>query len=257
MKLRNISAYIYRALVMARHPEAVGLRRRGIDFEHYRNLRRQWLLDAGIRTVLDIGANTGQFARLAHEVWPAAAIYSFEPLPDCFEPLKSALPAGADFHPINCALGASEGTLEFRRALHTPSSSFLPMTDLHKEAFPESGGGQEERPVTVAVRTLDQVAAELPLRENILIKIDVQGYEANVLAGGAETVRRAVAVIMETSFRKLYEGQPLFDDIYRTMLGLGFDFQGNMEQMVSPADGTVVQADSIFVRRKSPTGSQA
>lgn len=250
MKLSSISAYVYRALVMARHPEAVGLRRRGIDFDHYRQLHRRWLLDAGIRTILDIGANTGQFARLAHEVFPGAAIYSFEPLPDCFEALKSALPAGSNFHPINCALGREEGALAFRRALHTPSSSFLKMTKLHEEAFPESTGGQEERPLTVAVRTLDQVAAELPLRENILLKIDVQGYEANVLAGGAETVRRAAAVIMETSFRRLYEGQPLFDEIYATMRGLGFDFQGNMEQMVSPADGRVVQADSIFVRRE-------
>jgi hypothetical protein len=33
------------------------------------------------------------------------------------------------------------------------------------------------------------------------------------------------------------------------MHGLGFEFQGNLEQMVSPADGTIVQADSIFVRR--------
>lgn len=249
MKLRNLTGYIYRGLVMARHPEAVGLRRRGIDYDHYRNLRRRWLLDAGLNTILDIGANTGQFARLAHEVFPGAAIYSFEPLPDCFEALKTALPAGSNFHPVNCALGASAGTLEFRRALHTPSSSFLPMTELHKQAFPESGGGQEERPLSVPVRTLDEVAAELPLRDNVLIKMDVQGYEANVLAGGAATVRRAVAVIMETSFLKLYEGQPLFDDIYRRMRELGFDFQGNMEQMVSPADGRVVQADSIFVRR--------
>jgi FkbM family methyltransferase len=249
MKLRDVSAALYKGLVMARHPEAIGLRRRGIDYEHYRNLRRPWLLDAGIKTILDIGANTGQFARLAHEVFPGAAIYSFEPLPDCFEALKTALPAGADFHPVNCALGREEGTLEFRRARHTPSSSFLKMTKLHEEAFPESTGGQEERPLSVAVRTLDGVAAELPLRENILLKIDVQGYEANVLAGGAATVRRAVAVIMETSFRRLYEGQPLFDEIYETMRGLGFEFQGNMEQMVSPADGRVVQADSIFIRR--------
>jgi hypothetical protein len=99
MKLRDISAFAYRGLIMARHPEAIGLRRRGIDYEHYRNLRRPWLLDAGIKTILDIGANTGQFARLAHEVFPGASIYSFEPLPDCFETLKTALPAGSDFHP--------------------------------------------------------------------------------------------------------------------------------------------------------------
>jgi FkbM family methyltransferase len=251
MKLRDLSALVYRGMVMVRHPAAVGLRRRGIDYDHYRNLCRPWLLDAGIRTILDIGANTGQFARLAHEVFPGVSIYSFEPLPDCFEALKRALPAGADFHPVNCALGREEGTLEFRRALHTPSSSFLKMTKLHEEAFPQSTGGQAERPLSVAVRTLDGVAAELTLRDNILLKIDVQGYEANVLAGGGETVRRAVAVIMETSFRRLYEGQPLFDEIYETMRGLGFEFQGNLEQMINPADGRVVQADSIFIRREA------
>ncbi|MCA1815262.1 MAG: FkbM family methyltransferase [Acidobacteria bacterium] len=249
MKLRDMSAFIYRALVTARHPEALSLRRRGIDYEHFRNLRRRWLLDAGVNTVLDIGANTGQFARLAHAVLPAAAIYSFEPLPDCFASLTTALPGVAHFHPINCALGAEDGTLEFRRAAHTPSSSFLPMTSLHREAFPESAAGQEERTVSVAVRRLDDAARELPLRDNILVKIDVQGYEAQVLAGGAETVRRAVAVIMETSYVKLYEGQALFEDVYRAMLELGFDFQGNMEQMVSPADGRIVQADAVFVRR--------
>src|SRR5215213_2345605 len=73
MKLRDISALAYRGLIMARHPEAFGLRRRGIDYEHYRNLRRSWLLDAGVKSILDIGANTGQFARLAHEVFPGAA----------------------------------------------------------------------------------------------------------------------------------------------------------------------------------------
>ncbi len=234
---------------MARHPEAIGLRRRGIDYEHYRNLRRGWLLDAGVRTILDIGANTGQFARLAREVFPGAAVYSFEPLPDCFESLKTALPAGSNFHPINCAVGEAEGTLEFRRAVHSPSSSFLKMTKLHEESFPESTGGQEERALSVAVRTLDGVARELPLREPMLVKIDVQGYEDRVVAGGAETLRRAFAVIMETSFVRLYEGQPLFEDMYQRMLALGFDYQGSIEQMVSPADGRVVQADSIFVRR--------
>lgn len=249
MRLSNLTAYIYRGLVMARHPEAIGLKRRGIDYDHYRNLRRRWLLDADIRTIFDIGANTGQFARLANAVWPNAAIYSFEPLPECFESLKSALPANGNFHPMNCALGAAEGTLEFYRAAHSPSSSFLSMTELHKQAFPESIGGQESRPLTIAVKTLDSVARSLPIQNNLLIKIDVQGYEANVLAGGAETVKRAVAVITETSFRKLYEGQALFDEIYLKMKELGFEFQGNLEQMVSPADGTVVQADSIFVRR--------
>ena len=249
MILKKLSPYVYRALVMARHPEAFALKRRGIDFEHYRNLRRPWLLDLGVRTVLDIGANTGQFARLVNAVLPSAAIYSFEPLPECFERLQTALPSTSDFHPLNLALGEREGTIEFYRAHHTPSSSFLPMTELHRGAFPESAAGQEAQAVSVPVTTLDEAVKGLTLREKILIKIDVQGYEAKVIAGGDATFRRASAVLMEVSYLPLYEGQALFDDVYRLMRDLGFDYQGNLEQMIHPTDGRVVAADAVFIRR--------
>jgi FkbM family methyltransferase len=245
--LRTISASFYNALIMARHPEAIRLRRLGINYEHYRQLRQPWLLEMGIKTVLDVGANVGQFAHLAREVFPDARIISFEPLPECFASLQTCLP-GQNFQAFNFALGDENAELDFHRAHHSPSSSFLRMTESHIEAFPESKGGQESTAVKVQVRKLDEVAGELELKDEILLKLDVQGYEDKVIAGGPETLKRVNAIITETSFRSLYQGQTLFQDVHAALLAAGFVFQGNLNQMLSPVDGRIVSADSIFVR---------
>src|SRR5687768_15429271 len=100
MILRKISGALYRALVMTRHPEAIRLAARGIDYDQYRDLCKPWLLAMNIRTILDVGANVGQFAILAHEVFPSAKIFSFEPLPECFEVLKSRL-SSQNFQAVN------------------------------------------------------------------------------------------------------------------------------------------------------------
>ena len=247
-KLRSAIAQGY---VMARHPEAIALKRKGIKYEHYRDLNKQWILDLDIKTVVDIGANTGQFAKLARAVFPNAVIYSFEPLPDCFAQLRAALPGDTRFFPFECGIGSHEETLEFFRSFHSPSSSFLKMEELHKEAFPYSSEGQAAEPVVVKVMTLDGTLGDKVIEENILIKIDVQGYELEAIAGAAAMLDRAKVVIVEMSFARLYAGQPLFHDVYEKMYGLGYRFHGNMAQMVHPQTGEVVQTDAIFVNENS------
>lgn len=244
----TLTERVYRFLVMFRHPEAIRLHRDGIDFFDYRRLNLPWLRHLGIRLVFDVGAHVGGWSRLAHAVFPAAVIYAFEPLPDCFQRLRKALPEGLSFHPLNCAIGEQNGTLEFYPCLgaHTPASSCLRMTPLHAESFPYTTA-QETKPVLVPVRTLDDIARDIPTEGNVLIKIDVQGYEAKVLAGATRTLARASVVIMETSFGRLYEGQILFDEVLLRMKEAGFHYQGNLEEHRCP-DGRSVQADSIFVR---------
>src|SRR5258705_4321349 len=91
-----------------------------------------WLRAIGINTILDIGANTGQFAQRIRRVLPDAMIYSFEPLPDCFEQLKGNLASCVNFRAFNFALGDRTGELMFQRNEYSPSSSFLRMADLHR-----------------------------------------------------------------------------------------------------------------------------
>ena len=102
--------------------------------------------------------------------------------------------------------------------------------------------------MTVRLERLDDVADKLVLRAPLLIKVDVQGYEDKVIAGGERTFQRADLAIVESSFEVLYEEQPLFDDIYQQLVRLGFVYRGAIDQMMSTKDGRPLQADSIFVR---------
>lgn len=250
MTLKRISASIYNGLIMARHPEAIRLKRLGVSYEHYRALRQPWLLEMNINTILDVGANVGQFATLAHAVFPRARIFSFEPLPDCFEQLKLRLPANSQA--FNVALGDRNAELDFYRAsVCLPASSFLRMNRLHIETFPETRDGQESLPVKVKVRRLDEIVNQLEMADNILLKLDVQGYEDKVIAAGTETLKRVSVAIVETSFLPLYDGQVLFADVHRLLYAAGFVFQGNLNQQFHPVDGRIVSADSIFVRRNA------
>ena len=244
-KLRSV---IVEGYTMTRHPEAIRLKRKGIKYEHYRDLKKQWLIDLDIQTVLDVGANVGDFAKLAREVFPSAAIYSFEPLPDCYAELKSTLPGDANFFPIECGIGSSEQTLEFFRSFHSPSSSFLKMEELHKEAFPYTSEGQSPKPIEVTVKTLDGILADKELAKNILTKIDVQGFEMEAIAGAKKTLEQTRVVIIEMSFANLYADQPLFHDVYEKMYGLGFRFHGSLAQMLHPVTGEAVQMDAIFIK---------
>jgi FkbM family methyltransferase len=212
------------------------------DAEH----RYRWLEPLGIRTVVDIGAHQGEFARRIHGVLPKAAIVSFEPLPDCYRELQKVtaeLPAHRAF---NVALGATAGQAEMQQNEFTPASSLLATGPGMQQQLPFAA---TTRAVSVTVDTLDAAVAKLELRDNLFVKIDVQGFECQVIDGGRETLRRAKLVVVETSFQRIYEGQPLFGAVYDKLVQeLGFRYAGSWDQQPSPIDGAPLQEDSIFLR---------
>jgi hypothetical protein len=82
---------------------------------------------------------------------------------------------------------------------------------------------------------------------NLLVKLDVQGLEDKVIAGGNTTISQAACVLTEVSFQVLYDGQPLFDDIHCSLQQMGFEYAGNWDQLLDPKDGKPLQADAIFI----------
>jgi FkbM family methyltransferase len=211
-----------------------------------------WLTSLDLNTVIDVGAHTGEFAAMIHKILPHASILSFEPLRDAFEQLESNMRGVPGFRAFNCALGDSNMQLQIHRNEFTDSSSLLDMADLHKQAFPFTA---KESLEAVEQRRLDDVVRDLELRDNILLKIDTQGYEDKVIRGAQDLVERARAIITEVSFQTLYVGQPLFDDIYRLLKQRGFRYMGNLEagmgslpQLRNPLDGSVLQANAIFLK---------
>jgi FkbM family methyltransferase len=207
--------------------------------------RHRWLKELGIRSILDIGAHEGDYAKRIHEILPDAAIVSFEPQPDCFEKL-TAVSRTLPRHTVhNLALGASTGTATLHKNEFSQASSLLPVGSGMRRELPFS---VQTEPVSVPVETLDSAVAGLALEDNLLVKIDVQGFECEVIKGGLATLRRAKLVIVETTFRPIYEGQPLFGDVYGALTGLGFRYGGSHGRLDSPVDGAPIQEDSIFRR---------
>jgi len=221
----------------------------GLDLVRYRPHYSQgeyaYVASLGIRTVIDVGAHTGEFARMIKQVLPNAAIISFEPLRDEFQRLQQQMQNGPGFVAFNFAVGDSNETVEIHRSSYAQSSSLLPMAELHKQAFPTSAGQTTE---TVEVKRLDDVLNAFDLKREVLMKIDVQGYEDKVIAGAPETVEKTKAIIIEVSFRELYEGQPLFERVFELLNAKGFRYMGNLYQLLNPVDGAPLQADALFVR---------
>ncbi len=203
-----------------------------------------YLDSLNIRSVIDIGAHAGEFAIMIGELLPAAEIICFEPLQLEFQQLQEKLGGKPNLRAFNYALGDRNESAEMWRNEWSQSSSLLPMAKLHKEAFPET---ERETVETVEVRRLDDVLDPAAIQPEVLIKIDVQGFEDKVLAGAARTLAHTKALIIEVSFRELYHGQPLFDDIYERLRHQGFAYRGNLYQLVDPRDGSVLQADALFV----------
>ncbi len=194
-------------------------------------------------TILDIGANDGHSVRVFRELMPTVTIHSFEPLSDCFVQVQTELkkcPPGSAHH---FALGDRDETSLIHRNDYTPSSSLLPMDELHREEFPKSANSREEK---IQVRRLDDVAPDLNLVEPIVAKIDVQGFEDRVIRGGEKTFQRAAAIVVELSSYPLYEGQPSFADVHDQLASIGFVFRGTVDQMLSPKDGRILQFDGLF-----------
>jgi len=207
--------------------------------------RYRWLQDLHIATVLDVGANAGQFAEMIRAIIPQAMIYSFEPLEECFQTLAARAVSLKPFRCFQQALGEQDGIVTMHRNDFSPSSSFLPLAERHRDAYPFA---QRTTDIRVSLRSLDSFAPELSLRTPVLLKADIQGYELNMLSGAEKTLSLVEAVILETSFVELYEGQPLFHDIYRFLHDRGFVYAGSMEQVADPASGIPLQSDAVFRR---------
>lgn len=205
------------------------------------------LLKQGVapRTVVDVGANVGQFAVASAKLFPYARVYSFEPLPECADELRRNVARLRNVAVYPFALGEEEGSVDFHVNTHSHSSSPLLLAMAHREAFPEA---REERTIEVAVSTLDRVFEGVELKRPALIKLDVQGYEAHVIRGGEETLKRADYVVMEVSFRPMYEGERTFVEMAQMMEGYGFRFERPVGWLAAPKDGEIVQMDALFTR---------
>jgi FkbM family methyltransferase len=234
MKMRKA----FRALAYARDRRAL-LRGVVASLEHAAVLRGFPL--AG--TILDIGANKGQFILEAIKWHPKANFIAFEPLSAGRAFMERVLVGLPRLTIYTIALGDEDATVQFHVSASLDSSSVLEQTPLQAQSFP---GTQNLDRQEVPVRRLDHLLDRSALHAPVVCKIDVQGYELNVLRGFGNLLDTVDYLIMELTNVPFYEGAPNSAEVIAFLAVRGFQIHGIYDMYFQ--DGICLQADFLFAR---------
>lgn len=196
------------------------------------------------RTVLDVGANRGQFALLAAGRFPRAQIVCFEPLDGARATLERVFTDRSHVRIFGTALAASAEASQLFVSRSDDSSSLLSPTELQLAMF---SGSEVVEMVQLTTQRLDVVLEHDSLVRPTLLKIDAQGAELEVLNGAAGILDAVDTILVECSFVELYAGQPMADDIIRFLHQRDF----RLASVANPCFARrrqLVQADLVFDR---------
>lgn len=219
---------------------ALGRHRVATGVEHTRVLRNL----GPVRTVVDVGANRGQFALVARNCFPGAIIISFEPLPRPAAIYRAVFAVDDRARLVEAAIGPEPGEAVIHLSARDDSSSLLPITVLQNALFP--GTAETGTAIIQVTRLSDAMLAE-DLAAPALLKLDVQGFEFQALAGCESLLDRFIWVYVECSFVELYAGQALADAVIAWLRERGFSLRG-VYNIAYDSGGRAVQADFLFGR---------
>jgi FkbM family methyltransferase len=191
------------------------------------------LIPGGVaRTILDVGANTGQSAVHFAEAFPDATIFSFEPFPEAFQGLTLHAKKYSRIHSIQTALGEKCGVAEFHYNRNNVTNSLLPTVP---EARDWVDGAASEidylGAIRVPVTTIDQFCRDQGIRHVDILKMDIQGGEYLALKGASEMLQRGAfsVLYLEVCLVPLYENQAKLHELAGVLDQYGyylFNFMG-------------------------------
>lgn len=196
------------------------------------------------KTILDIGANVGEFANASRVLWPDAKVTMVEANKNCEEPIKAFL----NEYYIE-VLGSEEGKdVDFFMTSENP-------TGTGNSIYKEVSTHYADDKLIIDKRKMKTLANLFGDRTFDLIKMDTQGSELDIICGGEELVKRAKWVIIEVSMAQYNEGAPLYEAVMNKMLELDFPGTLLLEKHIYPRNdhpylkqGQVIQQDIIFFR---------
>jgi|CXWL01.1.fsa_nt_gi FkbM family methyltransferase len=194
--------------------------------------------------IVDVGANRGQFALIARKVFPGAKIYSFEPLREPAQVFRAIFVNDPNVKLYPYAIGRERTISTLHVTRDDDSSSMLPVTQTQSAIFP---GAAEMEVREVTVLPLSQALDAVSLPAASLLKIDVQGFELEVLKGSEDILAKFSHLYVECSFIELYKGQALADEIISWLAQRGFILTGIHNLFYE--HGTAIQGDFLFSRK--------
>lgn len=203
------------------------------------------VLGDGLRTVVDIGANRGQFSLAVRQWAPQALVIAFEPLPDAAATYRNLFQGDSKVTLHQAAIGPRVGEATIHISEADDSSSLLPITILQEELYP---GTAENHTETIRVGQLSDFISAGEIDSPSLLKLDVQGYELEVLRGCIDILQAFDTILVECSFMELYEGQAFAHQIIDFLNTKDFILH-NVYNLEYTRQGEAIQGDFLFSQK--------
>ncbi|MEN9610049.1 MAG: hypothetical protein RLZZ628_863 [Bacteroidota bacterium] len=199
-----------------------------------------------IKTVIDVGANTGQTVLAVMSYSEAIKMHSFEPIQSVFNELVQNTKKYSNVTCYPHGLGARIESVTINVNEASQSSSILELGETHKRNF---GFAVKTHQETIEIITLDSFFAKQRFDKSILLKIDVQGFEKSVLFGAQEALKQVDVIFIEATFQELYKEQVLFGDLFNLLNQFGFTFVGFVEAWYDAKTKDTLYGNAIFRKR--------
>jgi FkbM family methyltransferase len=190
-------------------------------------------------TVFDVGAYRGDFARLCLEIWPETRVVAFEALESRIDQLRELAASGMKIQVVAGLLGAT-------------ASDAVPFHEMETASSVLEEHSHQPAVVTMRpMRTMGQIVKDRHLGIPDLLKLDVQGYELEVLKGAEDLLHHVSVIVAEVNFLDIHRRVPLVADVVSWLHDrdwVAYDICGITRR---PLDHALWQADLIFVRTTS------
>ena len=211
-------------------------RRFGYDMVAYRpflELLEEW----GMTTVFDVGANEGQFAEELRQSGFKGQIHSFEPTKTAFSKLAARCEGNCLWRAEQIGFGTSDEVREIAIAENSQLTSVLSPIRNHAIAGSES----------IQLRRLDSWLASKHVDLSVAcLKLDVQGYEREILLGAGEAISSFGAIIVELAICPSYQNQPYAEDLIAFLRSQGFDLWVTRRGTWTPHGHREMECDELF-----------
>ncbi|MBX9946143.1 MAG: FkbM family methyltransferase [Reyranella sp.] len=201
---------------------------------------QRYMGSRSLGVLFDVGANTGQTLRTLLRYAPGAEIYAFEPAADTFRRLEAGFKDRGNVHLFNAALGARAGQLALQLSEDSEFNTLVP-----REGTGAAGATQ-----MTEVTTVDAVVAAHGISHLDLLKVDVQGWEMEVLHGARELIagQNLVFVFAEVAFRSDETEMQQFGELHRHLESCGFVLCGFYDPVrYGPRREFVLFANALYV----------
>lgn len=196
------------------------------------------------RTILDIGAHKGQFTKLINKIYNGIEIHSFEPQKRIFNNYLRKYNYGTTnkINFYNFAIGDKEDKIKMNISNKSDSSSLKKINELQHQIFP---GTEFSEIQIVNIKNLDDIFFSNLLKP-LLLKVDVQGYELEILKSLKNNIQKIDEILIEVSFEELYEGQALEKEIDAYLSDYNFRLKNQINNIYKK--GKIIQCDRLYIK---------